>query len=380
MAIKKVKLGNGQTKWEVRIHENGRGSRRVTRRFDRRNDAEAFVQSFRQELIEKARDPYSGISLRDRMFADEAEYWKGNGKLRFSESHLKRVNGVLAEILPEFGHLTVDRLTPELIMRFQEKEKAKGLANSTINRKTEVISAILNFSTKHRRIPYNPTNGFSKLKQLQSEMSFWNEDEAISFLSEMDELHPRGSKDRWIYVVYLVALNTAMRAGEIWGLQLKDLTPDALWVRRQFNRVTLTFTPTKGKKARHVPCPAVLKEEIDQLVKGLKPDDTIFRNAQGNPICHDNFADRTFIKDIKAWGGRRIRFHDLRHTAATLMISKNIDLKTVKEICGHADITTTMNYAHLLAGSITKVARSFSLSSNLQEKEVGQERKLSVVR
>lgn len=155
----------------------------------------------------------------------------------------------------------------------------------------------------------------------------------------------------------------------------------SLWVRRQFNRVTLDFGPTKGKKARHVPCSENLLCELEFLIKNqnLKASDTIFRNEKGLPICHDNFSDRQFLKDIKFWGGKRIRFHDLRHTAATLMIANGVDIKTVKEICGHADITTTMNYVHLLSGSIANVSKVFSLKPLIYEKEVAAEKVLKLV-
>jgi integrase len=196
-------------------------------------------------------------------------------------------------------------------------------------------------------------------------MSFWSEAEASSFLTEMDRRYPEGSSSRWIYVVYLLALNTGLRAGEIWGFQPCDIPHDgkSLWIRRQFNRVSLTFTETKGKKARHVPCLPDLLHELKALIarERIKHNETIFRNAEGLPVCHDNFSDRVFAKDLKAWGGRTVRFHDLRHTATTLMISKGIDLKTVKEICGHADIATTMNYVHLVAGSVERVTEVFSI-------------------
>jgi integrase len=73
---------------------------------------------------------------------------------------------------------------------------------------------------------------------------------------------------------------------------------------------------------------------------------------------HDAFADR-FDRDVKRWGGRRVRFHDLRHTAATLMLSKGIDVKTVSEILGHEDLATTMIYVHLLGDKIKQVSKSF---------------------
>ncbi len=383
MSIRKVKTSTGESKWEVRVHENGRGSKRITRRFDRKNDAEAFVQEFKTELIAREKDPFAGISLKDRVFKDEAEFWFNDGKLRFTESHIKRANGILKTVIDEYGKFTMDKFTPELLSKIQQAEKRKGLSNSSVNRKTEVITAILNFSTKQRRIPYNPSVGFRKLKRETKEMQFWNQEEAISFLSKMNELYPLNSKSRWVYVAYLMALNTSMRAGEIWGLQVQDISSEgsSLWVRRQFNRVTLDFGPTKGKKARHVPCSENLLCELEFLIKNqnLKASDTIFRNEKGLPICHDNFSDRQFLKDIKFWGGKRIRFHDLRHTAATLMIANGVDIKTVKEICGHADITTTMNYVHLLSGSIANVSKVFSLKPLIYEKEVAVEKVLKLV-
>jgi integrase len=234
--------------------------------------------------------------------------------------------------------------------------------------------AILNHSVKHRRIPFNPVNGFRKLAKAHIEMLFWDSKEAASFLGTMNELYPRAHAQRWIYVAYLAALNTAMRAGELWGLQTIDLAEDGetIMVRRQFNRVTNDFGPTKGKKMRTVPCPPILRDELKDLIAERKSRKclTIFCNEQGNPICHDNFSDRQFAKDLQRWGGRRIRFHDLRHTATTLLIANGVDVKTVKEICGHADISTTMNYVHMIAGSVNKVAKTFAIGPEVKAEVV----------
>lgn len=78
-------------------------------------------------------------------------------------------------------------------------------------------------------------------------------------------------------------------------------------------------------------------------------------------------ADR-FERDVKSWEGRRIRFHDLRHTAATLMLSKGIDVKTVSEILGHEDISTTMRYVHLLGKRIKQVSQTFAIRPEIHKK------------
>jgi integrase len=367
MSIKKVKNpGSNETKWEVRVYEDGRDSKRVSKRFDRRVDAEAWLLEFEQKKSERIRNPFSSVSFENRTFKEEAEYWLLDGENRFSAGHIKKSKAIVKEILEAFGILPIERISPEFLTRFQQSELKKGARPATINRKTEVVTAVLNNSVKHRRIPFNPTMGFRKLSKNQKEMDFWNKDEAESFLSFIDEIYPKGSDDRWVYAVYLLALNTGLRAGEIWGLRPQDILEGqrSITVKRQFNRVTLDFTAPKSKKPRVVPCNQVLLNELKSWIdlKKMSPTDTIFQNENGKPICHDNFADRRFQKNLKAWGGRPIRFHDMRHTATTLLIASGVDLKTVKEICGHADIATTMNYVHMVSGAIEKVALNFSIT------------------
>ncbi len=95
-------------------------------------------------------------------------------------------------------------------------------------------------------------------------------------------------------------------------------------MRRQFERVLGEYGPTKGKKTRVVPANEVLINELKGISSGVSKDHSLFRNEKGNPINHDNFTDRKFEKDLMAWGGRRIRFHDLRHTATTLLMASGV--------------------------------------------------------
>jgi len=96
---------------------------------------------------------------------------------------------------------------------------------------------------------------------------------------------------------------------------------------------------------------------------GLKKEDLVFQTQVGSAISHGNFRIRYFQPDVLEAGANSIRFHDLRHTALTLMVESGINLKVVQSIAGHADIKTTMKYVHLLGNSIENVAKNFSLSS-----------------
>ncbi len=194
-------------------------------------------------------------------------------------------------------------------------------------------------------------------------------EEAIRFLSFAHQKYAKDQTDRWIYVVYLLALNAGLRAGEIWGLKPRDLLEGEglIHIQRQHDLLQKDFRPTKGKENRRVPCNQELLRELRHLiaVNKLGFNQTFFQNGCGNPVDHNNFIYRTFKPDLMAWGGKPIRFHDLRHTAITLMTGAGLDLKTVQEIAGHKDIKTTIHYVHLLAEKIKEAARVFSVTPEM---------------
>lgn len=371
MSIKKVKTPNGE-KWEILIRSGGRESQRIRRKFDRKVDAQLFLDDFKKKKNQLLEISSEFSNPEQVTFKQEAEYWLINSESKISVSHLKRVTGILKVLLSEYGNLPVHRFNPTFLSELQRKLLNKDLSKGTVNRYTEVITAILNHSVRHRRIAYSPANGFQKFRAANIEMKFWETAEAQSFLAFTNKRYPKESEKRWVYTIYLLALNTGLRSGEMWGLKVCDMVEDGktLFIRRQYNNVTKGFTLIKGKKNsksgklhRHVPCNAILREELCDIVRmrNLSQNDLYFVTEQGNPISHDNFM-RRFQKDLELWGGKPIRFHDLRHTAATLLISAGIDLKTVQEICGHEDITTTMRYTHLIADNIKKVADLFSVT------------------
>lgn len=378
MSIKKIKTPDGIEKWEVYFSLEGRGSQRIRRRFDRKIDAQHFLLDFKKRQEEMYRLNPEMSNPDEVTFDREFEFWQNNAETRFSAGHMKRVKGIMKIMLPRMGKMTLNKFTPTFLYSYQQELMQKGYSKNTVNRFTEVITAIINHSYRNQRIPYNPSVGFKKFPTSNIEMSFWKRSEAISFLEFASSEYPKGSKNRWAYVVYLLAVNTALRAGEIWGLKVCDIVEDGktLFIRRQFNRVTKDFDLIKGKRNtkngktyRHVPCNKELLSELEAIIENEKlgPEDTIFRTSSGRPVCHDHFSDR-FARDLKKWGGKEIRFHDLRHTAATLLIASGIDLKTVQEICGHENILTTMNYAHLIADNIKRVADLFSIAPEEKKK------------
>lgn len=382
MPIKKVLTKNNLIRWEVVVYTGGRGSKRIVRRFEKKSDAESFLHDYRARKSQLKLGHPDVRDFEETTLKEEAEYWLSQRKHTLSPGHLKRAEGVFREWMPRLGNLRPNRITPHLLTSLQGEEVAKGLAADTVNRKIEIITSILNLAVRHRRIPYNPTSGYEKLRVVRNETICWEIDEAESFLAFTNDRYPSGSKDRWKYVVYLAAINAGLRAGEIWGLQPKDLIQgdEVLLIQRQFDRVKNQYRPTKGRKNRRVPCNEELRREIFELIKlrKLSPEEPLFQWESQKAVDHDNFKNRVFSKDIADWGGRKIRFHDLRHIAITFMVASGVDLKTVQEIAGHQDIKTTMGYTHRVAEKVREVARNFVIKPR-QKLEVEKSPKLKLV-
>ncbi len=169
------------------------------------------------------------------------------------------------------------------------------------------------------------TARFKQLKETRDDIQCLTEEDAIGFLSFANQKYLREGSKRWIYVVYLLALNAGPRAGEIWGLKPRDIIENGelIHIQRQFDILKRIFRPTKGKENRRIPCNRELFEELKDLIrqKKIAADETIFQASNGNPVGHDNFVFRMFKPDLLEWGRRSIRFHDLRHTARIFSLS-----------------------------------------------------------
>jgi integrase len=299
-------------------------------------------------------------------FRAEATHWLAHHAQVFSPGYRKKAAAIVAELDPTLGELPATSLHPGLLADVQRAALSCGLSWRTVNHKLQVVTAVLNFSVRCRRIPFNPAAGFLKLKGPKRAMQFWERHEAEVFLKHTSRKYPPGSDKRWVYVAYLTALNTAVRAGELLGLQPRDLVAggELLHVQRQFDRVSRTYREPKGKRSRYVPCNQELRRELEAVIKarGIGHTQPIFCHDPLRPLWHEAFRAKYFDRDVVEAGVRVIRWHDLRHTAATLLLAGGCDIKTVQAICGHEQIETTLLYVHVLGDGIKEVARRFGVT------------------
>ncbi len=178
------------------------------------------------------------------------------------------------------------------------------------------------------------------------------------------------SRGKRLEALYVLAIHCGLREGELLTLRWEDAdldaTKPALLVQRTLTRGEdgrrwVVGTSTKSGKGRRVRLTrravAALKDhrkrQLEERMRlaGLWQDQgLVFPNEAGSPLNPSNLRNRSF-KRVKARSGVRqdLRFHDLRHTCATLLLSEGVNVKVVSELLGHASITITLNtYSHVL--------------------------------
>ena len=364
---RKVKVKTG-VRWEVVVYENGRGSKRIKKRFVTKADADNFLHdlaSGKEYLPEAARE-VANIKASQKTFESESAYWLNTKKGSISEAYYLRSSRILRDLGEKYNKLPIHSFNNDLLVKMRNELLTDSRSKATVNRWLGVVTSMIKLSFDQGRIDIMPYKGFKFFDECHDEIDFWELDEIKSFLLFAKNKYPLGTKKRWIYILYLLALNCGPRAGELYGLKVKDFRFERknILIERQINSISLKEGPTKGKKNRLIPFNSELQSEMKNWIEfnGFKRDDLVFTDSVGKPIRHRNFRKRHFLLDLDESNSRRIRFHDMRHTAITHMVDANFNLKLVQTIAGHADITTTMKYVHLLGNSIENVSDSFCIS------------------
>ncbi len=172
------------------------------------------------------------------------------------------------------------------------------------------------------------------------------------------------TRGHWLHALFELALHTGLRKGELLGLRWEDLDLAAgtAAIRRTLQRISaggLTTLPTKTRASeRRIALPARCvqslkrhhgQQQIEREAAGTAWQDSghVFTTAQGALIDPTNLT-RAFTTLLRYAGLRRIRFHDLRHSTAALLLEQGVELVVIKELLGHAHIGVTATvYAHV---------------------------------
>ena len=251
-------------------------------------------------------------------------------------------------------------LRPDRIQRFYNYlQKEEGLSHHAVAVTHKTLRVAMNHAVKLRLIGRNPCSGTTPPKPEQTEMKFYDDRQVKSLLKTAREI---GDK---FYPLYYLAIHTGMRQAELIGLKWEDIdwSLSTIQVKRQvrhFRGASYAFLEPKSKSGTRT---IMLGKQAIETLKNHKKEQEIFINAvgenwteldlvfpsgAGTPLTASNLR-RDFRKLLAVSGLPRIRFHDLRHTAASLMLNHGIPVLIVSKRLGHSKPSITLDvYGHLI--------------------------------
>lgn len=246
-------------------------------------------------------------------------------------------------------------ITPMLIEQFKidranTATKHGGTrSRDTVNRELQLLSSVFTKALDNNLVLANPCLRVRKFR------TYSQRDRVLSVTEEARLMAQLKGRYAHIKPVVVIALHTAMRRGEILGLE---------WADVDFTRnvIRIPGRKTKSGKERTIPMNSVVRNELDRLAS-IDPDARfVFPGRAGYSIGD---IKHSFTTARRKAGIPDFRFHDLRHSAATRMADAGIDVRSICEILGHATIQLTMRYAHATDDAkrrVTEALERYALS------------------
>lgn len=262
---------------------------------------------------------------------------------------------VRLHVLPALGNARVQSLTTPILQRYYDGLLAAGKSRRLAQVALQRMRSALSYAVHMQYVPYNAATEVRVLAPERKEMKVWAPEQAGRFLdvARHHAYHP----------LWDLALNTGMRRGELLGLRWDDIDLEraTLAIRRTVEPVRGGLTVQRPKNGRErlieldATGVAILREHRarqgerrDKLGDTWEDPEIVLATNVGTYVTPTNVT-RAFIDLVARAGVERIRVHDLRHTAATLMLLAGTPIKVVSERLGHASIQITLDYyAHLL--------------------------------
>ena len=292
-----------------------------------------------------------GIWIPDKkipLFGEVAKDWLKHKKPQLRASTWSVYEGHTRNHFNEFLDLKINRITTKKIERFITGRQNQGMNISTIRKILVSLGQIMAYAVRHKYTEYNSFRDAERPKRLHGEST-----NGIRVLSPYEINNLLGATNGKKYnVLFMLAIMSGARQGEIFGAKWSDIDweNNQIHIQRSYNNQAMYPTKTETSN-RKIDLGPTMISELKKWRIACPPNelDLIFPNKAGKPLNHNNVVNRHFNPSLKKAGIERIRWHDLRHTYASLLIEQGENIKYIQTQLGHSSPTVTLNvYAHLM--------------------------------
>ncbi len=280
-----------------------------------------------------------GFIKTDQSFEKLLTEFKTYCQTNLAPNTRKRYGSILDNFLRFLSqsHIRLEKLsqfTSKTFEDFKQFRKAEGAENRTVNHELIVVSMMFRLAVQWGYAKENPAKGVSKLRvPLTNPPRFLSEEECKKVLDASNE---------WLYPIIYTFLNTGMRKSELENLEWSDVD-----LKRRKVKVSVKDDWTPKTNEREIPINDGLYDVLSKQKERANGSKYVFPDENGERI-YKNRLRRTLMSLTKKLGfGEVTQIHALRHTFASHLVMKGVDLATIKRLMGHSDIDTTMIYSHL---------------------------------
>jgi integrase len=359
MNINKRAYADGRIRWRARYPDPIRGGKKqVERQFGTKREAERWLTAQKGSVQRGEHiDPKDNL----RLFEQVVDAWEAT----WVDLEPKTQAGYRAilkkHVLSRWSGVRIGALSPESIQDWIN-ELSSGRHPNTVRRIYSVLRGVLKVAVDRRYLLANPCDAV----KLPRSPAVATSQRVILSADEVKTL-AGAITPRYRLLVYAAAY-TGLRAGELGGLRRRDLDllHGFLSVERALKDVSghLVLGPTKTAKVRRVRMPTFLMEMFSDHLETMEggPEAKVFTGPDGGFLRHHNMYLRHFkpaVRKALPVEKHGLRFHDLRHTCASLLITAGAHPKAIQVHLGHRDIQTTFNvYGHLLPSAQEALAEA----------------------
>jgi len=282
------------------------------------------------------------------------EYLECWSKVEKAASTYGRDQNSMKHLLAHFDRKLLSEISRRDVDAYVAGRKSTGAAAGTINREMSCLKNMLRKAVEWEYLKVSPATGVRQQREEVSEIIFLTEVELALVISECP---------LQLRTLVTVAANTGMRRGELFKLEWGDVDLD---------RTMVTVRKTKNYETRHIPMNPVVRralQEHPKRVAGGSAVPWVFSGPSGYQLKSIRNGFEAAVR--RAGIDRHIRFHDLRHTFASRLVMKGVDMRTVAKLLGHRDLRVTMRYAHLAPEHLQSAVDSLTLPEQATERCTG---------